>query len=372
MVHPGDTPVGEVDGVVVVPHVRAEEVLKMSEEIDAHGLEQAKLIIAEKSLRKGLVKMGASMTMVGDVEILAYGEPMVEFNQTGQGDGRLFLQGFGGDSSNFAIAAARQGARVGYFSALGDDANGRMLRALWDEEGVDQTSVKTDPAAFTAIYFVTHGPRGHEFHFYRSGSAASRLRPADVPRERIAAAKVLHLSGISLAISPAACDTGYAAIHAARDAGVKVSFDTNLRLKLWTIDRARAVMSDVMRLADICLPSYDDVLAITGIVEPDALVDYCLALGAKTIALKLGEQGAIVADANQRHRIAPFPCKPVDATGAGDTFGGAFVARLVAGDSLQQAGRYAAAAAALSTQGYGAVAPIPRAADVRAALGAAA
>ena len=237
-----------------------------------------------------------------------------------------------------------------------------------DEEGVDHGSVRTDAAASTAIYFVTHGPRGHEFHFFRSGSAASRLTPADLPRERIAAAKVLHLSGISLAISAGACDTGYAALEVARNAGVKVSFDTNLRLKLWSIARARAVMSDVMRLADICLPSYDDVRAITGIDDADALVDHCLGLGAKTVALKLGERGAIVADAAQRHRIAPFACKPVDATGAGDAFGGAFVARLIAGDSLADAGRYAAAAAALSTEGYGAVAPIPRAADVRAAL----
>ncbi len=316
-----------------------------------------------------------SATGASDIEpaldILAYGEPMVEFNQTGEGAGRLYLQGFGGDSSNFAIAAARQGARVGYFSALGDDSHGRMLRALWDEEGVDQRSVKTDAAGFTAIYFVTHGPQGHEFHFFRSGSAASRLTLTDVPRARIAAARVLHLSGISLAISASACETGFAAIQAAREAGVMVSFDTNLRLRLWPLERARAVMRDVMRLADICLPSYDDVLDLTGIVEPDALVDHCLALGAKTVALKLGERGAIVADAQQRHRIAPFPCKPVDATGAGDAFGGAFVARRVAGDSLLDAGRYAAAAAALSTEGYGAVAPVPRAAQVRAALEAA-
>jgi 2-dehydro-3-deoxygluconokinase len=77
-----------------------------------------------------------------------------------------------------------------------------------------------------------------------------------------------------------------------------------------------------------------------------------------------------VASASERHRIAPFPCRPVDATGAGDTFGGAFVARLVAGDMLHDAARYAACAAALSTRGYGAVAPIPRAAEVRAALAA--
>jgi 2-dehydro-3-deoxygluconokinase len=301
------------------------------------------------------------------MDILAYGEPMVEFNQTG-GGGRLYLQGFGGDSSNFAIAAARQGARVGYWSALGDDAHGRKLRALWDAEGVDHRCVRGDPGAFTAIYFVTHGERGHEFHFYRSGSAASRIGPAEVPKAAIAAAKVFHLSGISLAISNGACDAGYAAIESARSAGVQVSFDTNLRLKLWPLDRARAVMSDVLRLTDIALPSWEDITAITGLTDPEAIVDHCLRLGAKVVALKMGAGGAMVASADERHRIAPFPCRPVDATGAGDTFGGAFVARRIAGDSLSEAGRYAAAAAALSTQGHGAVAPIPRADTVRAAL----
>ncbi len=302
------------------------------------------------------------------MDILAYGEPMLEFNQTGEDGGRRYLQGFGGDSSNFAIAAARQGASVGYWSALGDDANGRALRQLWDAEGVDHRHVRSDAAAFTAVYFVTHGERGHDFHFYRSGSAASRVSPADVPTAAISAAKVFHLSGISLAISNSACDAGYAAIAAARAAGVLVSFDTNLRLKLWSLDRARAVMGDVLRLTDIALPSWDDITAITGLSDPDAIVDHCLRLGAKVVALKLGAEGALVAGAKERHRIAPFPCQAVDATGAGDTFGGAFVARRVAGDSLLDAGRYAAAAAALSTQGHGAVAPIPRADAVHAAL----
>jgi 2-dehydro-3-deoxygluconokinase len=302
------------------------------------------------------------------VDILAYGEPMVEFNQTGEGGGRLYLQGFGGDTSNFAVAAARQGARVGYLSALGDDPYGAMLRALWTAEGVDHAAVKTDAAAFSAIYFVTHDARGHQFHFFRQGSAASRMQPADLPRERIAAARVLHLSGISLAISASACETGFAAIEAARAAGVAVSFDTNLRLKLWPLERAREVMTEALRRCDIALPSLDDVRAITGLDDPDALVDHCLGLGARVVALKLGEAGALIASATERHRIAAHPCRPIDATGAGDTFGGAFIARWVAGDSLADAGRYAAVAAALSTEGYGAVEPIPDAARVRAAM----
>ena len=303
-----------------------------------------------------------------DVDLFALGEAMIEFNRTGERDGRLWLQGFGGDTSNFVIAAARQGAKVGYLSALGDDARGRMLRALWAAEGVDARGVRSDAAAFTAIYFVSHDEAGHHFDFVRTGSAASLMTPADLPHERIAAARVLHLSGISLAISPAACETCLAAIETARGAGVRISFDTNLRRKLWPLERARGVMREVMALTDICLPGLDDISALTGLVKPDAIVDHCLSLGAGIVALKLGAEGALVADATQRFRIAPHPCRAVDATGAGDTFGGAFVARLLAGDSLVAAGRYASVAAALSTEGFGAVEPIPGAARVRAAL----
>ena len=302
------------------------------------------------------------------IDILALGEPMVEFNQTGEGGGKLYLQGFGGDTSNAAIAAARQGARVGYLSAVGDDVYGRMLRELWTAEGVDHEGVRSDAQAFTAVYFVTHDAQGHHFSFFRKGSAASRMRPQDLPAQRIAQAKVLHLSGISAAISESACDTCFAAIEIAKAAGVLVSFDTNLRLKLWPIARARAVMRELIAQSDICLPSFEDVSAISGLADADALVDWCLALGAKTVALKLGERGALVARGSQRLRLEPHPCKPVDATGAGDTFGGAFLARLVAGDDLRDAARYATIAAALSTEGYGAVAPIPRADQVRAAL----
>lgn len=316
--------------------------------------------------------MVASDTRAGaGVDIVSLGEAMVEFNQTGEGQGRLYRQGYGGDTSNFAIAAARQGARVAYASSIGDDPYGRLLRDLWDREGVSHAQVDIDPNAFTAIYFVTHDAQGHHFSFFRQGSAASLMTPATLPRALIQGARVLHLSGISLAISASACDTAFEAMDVARLAGVQVSFDTNLRRKLWPLPRARAVMTEAMRRCDICLPSFDDVSAITGLSDPDALVDHCLSLGARVVALKLGERGALVADVQKRHWVPPHPCRPVDATGAGDTFGGAFVARLVAGDELLMAARYANVAAALSTEGYGAVDPIPHAERVRAALAAA-
>lgn len=295
------------------------------------------------------------------LDIVALGEPMVEFNQTGDRQGRLYLQGFGGDTSNFAIAAARQGARVAYLSALGHDPYGEMLRRLWADEGVNAEGVRTLPNAFTAIYFVTHDASGHQFHFYRQGSAASRMTPADLDLQIIGRARALHFSGISLGISGDAQRTCWHAVQAAQERGLRISFDTNLRLRLWSAEVARPVIERAIGLSDLCLPSLDDITALNGLTDPDAVIDYCHALGAPVVALKLGSRGALISDGIQRWRIAPVPCSPVDATGAGDTFGGALVHRWLCGDDWAAAGRYAAAAAALSTQGLGAVEPIPRA-----------
>ena len=303
-------------------------------------------------------------------ELIAYGEPMVEFNQTS--GGRNYLQGFGGDTSNAAIAAARQGVSVGYLSAVGNDPYGRAFRDLWTAETVDHSTVRTDPDAPTAVYFVTHDANGHHFSFFRKGSAASRYKVADLPQAAIASAKILHVSGISLAISDTACDAGFAAMEMARAAGCRVSFDTNLRLKLWPKTRARAVITEAIAQSDICLPSFDDIIALGGPDKPDAVIDWCLGLGAKIVALKMGGDGAIVADKDRRVALEPHACKPVDATGAGDCFGGSVLARWIRGDEIVAAGREAGVAAALSTEGYGAVEPIPREARVLEAMAGAA
>ncbi len=298
-------------------------------------------------------------------EIVCLGEPMLEFNQ--QPDGR-YLAGHGGDTSNCAIAAARQGASVGYVTRIGADAFGDSFMELWSEEGVDTAGVARDPEAHTAVYFVTHGPDGHQFSYFRADSAASRMTPESLPREVLTSAKILHVSGISQAISNSAADAVFAAIEMVRGAGGQVSYDTNLRLKLWPIERARAVTHAAMALSDIALPGLDDARHLTGETEPDAIADFYLTLGAGVVALTLGSEGTLVATPEERRRIAGRKVQPVDATAAGDTFDGAFLSELAAGRDPFEAARYANAAAALSTQGYGAVAPMPRRADVEAFL----
>jgi 2-dehydro-3-deoxygluconokinase len=303
--------------------------------------------------------------------VLALGEPMIEFNQTAPGRPE-FLQGFGGDTSNAAIAAARSGARAGYLTRVGDDAFGRMLLALWRAEGVCTDAVGIDAAAPTAVYFVTHGPEGHAFSYLRAGSAASRMRPEDVPLERVRAARIVQASGISLAISTSACDAVLHAFDTARAAGATVAFDSNLRLKLWPPARARAMIGAAAGMADLFFPSLDDATLLCGLDDPDAIVDWSHRLGAKAVLLKLGGQGVLASDGTRRERIAGHRVDAVDATGAGDCFCGACLARIAAGDTLWEAARYANAAAALSTTGFGAVGPLPRPDAVRALLARAA
>ena len=259
------------------------------------------------------------------IDIVSIGEPMIEFNQTSPGELR-YLQGFGGDSSNMIIAAARSGARTAYVTRVGDDEFGRMFRALWAAEGVDTRGVATDPQGHTAVYFVSHGPQGHVFSYLRAGSAASRTRPEDLPLDLVRSARFVHASGIGMAISSSACDAVLAAFDAGRSAGAKISFDSNLRLKLWPLARARATIGAAAAMTDYFFPSA------------------------------------------RRERIAGHRVNAVDATGAGDCFCGTALARLAAGDSLFDAARYANAAAALATTGFGAVAPLPRPDAVRKLL----
>lgn len=307
--------------------------------------------------------------------LVAIGEPMIEFNQTRGDDPSQWLQGYGGDTSNMAIAAARlsrgSALRVAYVTSVGDDAFGRMFLGLWSRENVDASGVSVDRHAPTAVYFVSHDAQGHAFSYLRAGSAASRMSVESLPLQTLERASALHVSGISQAISTSACDACFAAIDTVRQAGGRISYDPNLRLKLWPLARARAIVRATLALADWVTPSYDDARELFGALSPDAIVDALHKLGAPVVALKLGAEGCIVSDGHRRERIAGRRVAAVDATGAGDCFDGAFVVRLLQGDDAFEAARYANVAAAIATTGYGAVAPLPDDGAVRSFLGGA-
>ena len=231
------------------------------------------------------------------VDLLCMGEPMLEYSQLPpEPDGRrLYLEGFGGDTSNTAIAAARQGARVGYVTAVGEDRGGDEFLQLWRNEGVDTSTVIRRPDRPTAVYFVLRKGDGHEFLFYRAGSAAASYGPPDLPQGSSGGRP--HLLCFRHQPGDFGFDGGggVLAIDIARGANLAVAYDTNYRARLWPPARARGVIHEAVRRARYVFVSQEDGEALTEIRHPDALIDFYLSLGPEVVILKQGRAGARLA-----------------------------------------------------------------------------
>jgi 2-dehydro-3-deoxygluconokinase len=274
---------------------------------------------------------------------------------------RAFRRGYGGDTSNFAVAAARLGASAGYITRVGGDEFGSAFLILWRSEGVDVSQVKVEPRGFTGVYFIALcSDRGHEFTYYRHGSAASRITPADLDPAYLRGARLFHTSGISQAISESCRAAVDAAITAARTQGVMVSYDLNIRPGLWPPTVARAVVEGTIPRADIVFLSGEDIGHLYGGTPPEELMAMMLAAGPRLVVLKQGEDGCLILSADgQRVQVPAWPVDVVDTTGAGDAFAAAFAVEWLRGVPLEQAGRFANAVGALTAAGLGAVEPIP-------------
>jgi 2-dehydro-3-deoxygluconokinase len=295
--------------------------------------------------------------------ILSLGECMVELFSGGPiARAASFHKAYGGDSLNTLVAAARLGTSTGYITRLGDDPFASFLLEGWRAEGIDTSHARL-VEGFNGLYFISLLPGGErEFTYYRRGSAASTMTPADLDAAYIGGARVLHVSGISQAISPSCRETVVAAVRLAREQGVLVSYDPNLRRKLWpSLAEARAAVQEVLPFADIVLPSAPEEIAeLLEVRTPEEGVESLWRAGVGTVAVKLGDKGCLLGHDGRLVAVPPFvPETAVDATGAGDAFDGAFLHGLVSGLSPEEAARLAVVCAALSLRKRGALGGLP-------------
>jgi len=302
------------------------------------------------------------------LEVISIGEPMVEFCATETGklkDVQLFKRGWGGDTSNFIITVARQGRKGGYICRIGDDEFGESFLELWKSEGIDTSRVIIEKGGFTAVYFISLMPGGgHDFVYYRKDSAASHLSPSDIDEDYIRSAKVLHSSGISLAISRSCREAVMKAARIAKQADVMFSFDLNVRTKLWPLDLARKAIEEALKLSDIIFASAEDMRLLYGIEDPKEAIKVLMKFNPGIAVIKLGAKGCLVASEKDVLHLEGFQVNVVDTTGAGDAFDGAFIVGLLEGWDLNRTAIYANAVGALTTTGLGAVEPIPKRKEV--------
>lgn len=302
-------------------------------------------------------------------DVLVIGEVLVELSTTGPlragADLRL---GFSGDALNVAAAAAAAGARTGLLARFADDELGKALLARAAQLGIDIALLRRVPGQ-QGVYVVTADPGGsRDFVYVRRGSAGSTLEPGDLAGVDLAGAGAVVASGVTCALSPSARATVLAAARAA----TRFVYDPNLRLRLTTAEQAGEVLREIAPYAALVTPAAPaETRLLLGTEDPVAAAAACRSLGAAAAAVTCGPDGAIVDEGNGPRRVAAVAAPHVlDQTGAGDSFLGTVVARLVAGDPLPEAAALGCAAASLSLSGQGGTGHVPTLAATRAHLAA--
>lgn len=260
-----------------------------------------------------------------------------------------------GAESNLAIGVCKLGHTAGWISSLGDDELGYYVRNNIRAEGVDTSYVKLDAQHRTGVMFkqVLTGKETSVF-YYRENSAASHMEPAFLKEEMFEGAKILHLTGITPVLSESCEQMVQTAVSFAAAAGAEVSFDPNIRRKLWKDRDYTPVLREIMDSSSILMLGLDEAETLYGTREKEEIAErFFEKKTAKYLAVKDGGNGALVADRSGSAFIEPYPCKVVDPIGAGDAFNAAFLCGILEGKTLKEAGLMAGIAGALATESYG-------------------
>ena len=300
-------------------------------------------------------------------DFISIGECMIEFfAEQPIGEAESFTRSLAGDSLNILVAAQRMGTSTGYITRLGNDPFTEYLLNVWSDEGINTDNVIIGEG-FNAVHFVVELPGGdRDFVYYRKGSEPSKIQPGDLDPLYIKNAKLLHLSGISQAISNSSYETVKHAIEIACDAKLQISYDPNFRAQLWSPNDARKAMMDVIEKVDFFLPSNPtDCQILFGTDDPYKVIEASNNLGVPNTIVTCGESGAIISvNGETFHQPAYKPELAISSTGAGDAFSGAFLSAYLTGMSPKDSAKIASIASGLKVRGRGALTTMPSQDDV--------
>ncbi|WP_131735794.1 sugar kinase [Actinomadura roseirufa] len=282
------------------------------------------------------------------VDLVTFGETMARLENPVVGPmrhARTLDLGVGGAESNTAIGLRRLGGTAAWFGRVGDDEFGRLIVTTLAGEGVRLDHAVVDGAAPTALLFKERRSGTlTRVRYYRTGSAGSRLGPADVPHDLVRSARVLHVTGITAAISDTARRALDDAIETARGAGVPVSLDLNYRRALWTPAEAGEHLRDLVKRADLVFATEQEARLVAAGDDAAALAASLAALGPGEVLVKRGAAGVVALCEGEPHVRAAHRVDVVDPVGAGDAFAAGYLAEFVRGRPV--ADRLATATAA--------------------------
>ena len=287
-------------------------------------------------------------------DVVTIGESMVAFRWPGPfGLGTSLVARLAGAESNVAIGLARLGHDVRWVGRVGADPFGDLVLRELRAEGVGTTNATRDPSAPTGLMFAESRTADVvRVEYRRAQSAGSRLAPSDVEAALEPLPRVLHLTGITPALSESAAAAVTRAAELASSAGVLVSLDVNFRALLWSRAEASAALRPLLRHIQLLIASEDE-LGLLADGEEDEAVSGLLASGLTRLAVKRGGAGATLWGPTGRCDVAARPVTAVDVVGAGDAFCAGLLSGLLDGlpDQAALARANALGAVAVSTHG---------------------
>jgi len=301
------------------------------------------------------------------LDLIGIGSAIIDFAPANLGaplsEVRSFIPFAGGSVANLLVAASRLGLKTGFLGCVGDDEFGVFILRDFKREGVDTSCVKRVKGVATGIAFYSVDKQGERHYvFYRFpgySDPESMLRPEDIDVKYIAESKAIHFSE-ALLRKPSGRDAVFKALQVAKEHGVTISYDPNVRPSLWGDRREfNEIQRRVLRFADVFISTSDEAVLLTGIRNLDDALKKIMSLGPSTIVIRHGEHYRVVTPKSD-FEIPVFKVRAVDTSGAGDAFDAGFLTGLLRGWSLKLAVRLGSAVAALKVMKAGTREGLPR------------
>ncbi|WP_156855215.1 sugar kinase [Oceanobacillus sp. AG] len=258
-------------------------------------------------------------------DVITIGEAMIAFSPQSTGPMKfvnMFEKKVGGAELNLAIGCSRLGLKAGYISRLGNDEFGKYIYNFARGEGIDMSQVKLVDGYPTSLNFKEIMEDGNvRTFYYRDKSPTLAMKPEDLYEEYFKTAKILHITGIYPAIGKINIDVIYKAIELAKKNNLLISFDPNIRLRMWSKKEASQVLAEILPHVDILLAGDEEMDIIIGEKNPKAIIEKTKKMGVTYIAVKQGENGSVGYYKGEIVEAPPVKSnKVVDTVGAGDGF----------------------------------------------------
>ncbi|MEP6851972.1 MAG: sugar kinase [bacterium] len=295
-------------------------------------------------------------------DLVAVGEALVAFIAT---DGlplteaTAFRRTVAGAEFNVAAAMARLGHRAVFAGRVGADPHGQVIEQRARTFGIDARLVRDVEAATGVLVRDVGDFRPTGVQYARASSAGSRLCAQDLDFDLVASARCVHVSGITASLSDSAEAAVCEVMRRARDAGVLVSFDPNLRWRMMDPQWARSSLPQLAGLASVLVAGADELAWLADSDEGETALDWAFEQGVELVVVKRGEHGAMASDGVARCEVPARARRPVDVVGAGDAFAAGLLAGLLEGKSVEAAMADAAVVAAFVVSTVGDLEGLP-------------